>query len=298
MNILIFGSNGRLGQALVESLQPHHFITKVTRADGDLIDAAWIASDIINRSRPDVVINASAKNGLEACRDNPFEAVQVNAAAPTIMADAAKACSALMIHFSTDYVFSGSPTGLFEDTPIQPWGVYGRTKRWGEEGVALCAENYFIFRLTSLYGKDLSGVLQPIKQVQDGAGTSSNPVKVLHQFSAPTSTHVVADAVSHVLGFSRESWEHLKGIYHIATKASGLSKVDFTQYLLCAYFGQGTNGGGWHIVEGNLPEPRPVYTELRADKFERVFRYEFPEWYKALNEMLPLLPKVEKPATL
>lgn len=299
MNVLIFGGTGRLGQELKTRLQRDHFVTALTRVDGDLINTSIIWT-LVHQHKPDVIINATAKNGLEACKKDPFEAFQVNAAAPAAMAAVAKICGALMIHFSTDYVFSGDPLGLYENTPTKPWGIYGRTKLWGEEAVALCAERYFVFRLSSLYGRDLSGVLQPIKQVQEGAGTPKNPVKVLHQYGSPTSTRMVADAVAHVINnFGRGDWLRLSGVYHLATKTPmGLSKVEFTQYLLMICFGSQPNGGAWNIVEGKLPEPRPIYTELRSDKFEKTFDYLLPTWREALDDMLPLLSKAEKPLTM
>jgi dTDP-4-dehydrorhamnose reductase len=290
MNILIFGSNGRLGRELVERLKSDHQVKALIRSDCDLLYFPNKAGELVVNHYPDVVINASAKNGLEACQKRAFDAFQVNTAALAAMALGAKLCGAMFISFSTDYVFSGDPLGLYEDTPTKPWGVYGRTKLWGEEAIALCTDNYLVFRLSSLYGRDFAGVLQPIKQVDNGAGTISNPVKVLHQYATPTSTKVVADAVSYILDkYSRKDWSRLRGVYHLATKAQGLTKVKFTERLLTSYFGASPNNGAWHITEGKLPEPRPIYMELRSDKFEQTFDYKLPTWDTALEEFLPLI---------
>lgn len=302
MNIYIFGYTGRLGRELEKRLGREHFVWPFGRSQVDVTNLRDVVTEI-EASKPDVVINATAMNGLEACKNDPLEAIEVNTTAPAAMAAACKNAGALLIHFSSDYVFSGDILGLYEDTPTRPWGIYGKTKLWGEEAIRMCAGSFFVFRLSSLYGHDMAGVLEPLKQAQRGAGTPGNPVKVLHQYCAPTSTRLVAEAVVHVLGeFDKEWWQKHSDVYHLASQAhsngeSGVSKLNFTRYLLHHVYGD-PSWGPWSVAEGTLPEPRPIHTVLKSVKFEETFKYKMPTWREDLNSFLPQLGKLELPTTV
>lgn len=291
MHIMVFGINGKVGSELIERLTTDH-ITGLTRADADLSQplsaAKWIATQ-----RPDVVINCAAMNGMESVAKNPHLAFLINAAAPAVMAHECAQVGALFIHYSTDYVFNGSreEESIEETWTPHPTGVYGWTKRAGEDAVTTCGDAYYIFRLSTIYGRQFAGPLDPITQAAKGAGTLSNPIKVIRQFCAPTSARLVADATAHAIkAVSREGWREARGIYHLATR-EGAWRHDFVAWALAA--AKVAIERPLAFKDAKLPLPRPLHSFLCSDKFQARFGYKLPTWREDLAATLPLM---ERPA--
>lgn len=287
MKIALFGATGRLGQALAVRLSKDgHEVIGLARTDCNLLNPDAIGR-VLSLLTPDCVVNAAAMNGLEACEVGMSSAIQINAAAPCTMAMYCAARGAIMMHYSTDYVFSGPARSYTEDCPPSPFGFYGSTKLWGEQAVLLTKGPHYVFRVSSLYGNDYSGMLGPLKQVlQEEKGFDEDkPVNVLHQFCAPVSTHLVADATAHVLLRP----EHLKaskwGLYHLTTR-EGVWKTAFTRYLLQEVIDAERD---WIVEPGKLKLPRPVYSHLIVNKFQEAFCYTLPSWRDDLAEMLPFV---------
>jgi dTDP-4-dehydrorhamnose reductase len=300
MKIMVFGDKGRLGKQLVYALSQVRdiMVISVGRSDCDVRQPGVIA-DTIDHVMPDVVINATAFNGLEACATDPFQAMAVNSCAPLVFAGMCRKRGALLIHFSTDYVFNGDPFGLAENTPINPCGFYGKSKWWGEEAVNMIASPHLIFRLSSLYGSDYAGMLGPVKQALDGKGSANDPIKVLDQICAPTSTLLVATTIRSLLSnFSLKEICELTGTYHLAT-SDAVSKLAFTKILLPYVLDHNVPRAGgalWHVAIGELSIPRPKHTVLIPKKFEDTFGMHMPSWKSDLRSMLPFLDPL--PGTL
>src|SRR5271166_1000242 len=285
MRILIFGRNGKVGSELfVRLLKDGHRVDAITRIDGDLSNP-FIADQRIEDYKPEVVINATAYNGLEACVKDPELAFTINSAVPAHMAVACRKIGALFIHFSTDYVFGGNIEGvsLIEDVLKRPWGIYGFTKSAGEDAALALNNKTLVFRLSSIYGRSFSGPIDAVNQVRQGKGTPDNPVMVLHQECCPTSARLVADAIAHVLSEHRQ-WEDLHGVYHLSTSTS-VWKKHFSEYLL-----RTTTYATPNIVqEGTLAILRPIRSVMNVYKFTNTFNYALPGWKKDLNDTLPLI---------
>ena len=260
MKIIIFGVSGRVGSELsIKLREVGHDVRALTRKDAELTNpytAVWF----IEHHKPDVVINATAYNGLEQCQADPLKAYTINTTVPAIMAMACKTVGALFIHFSTDYVFSGShdKLPLTEMYPTEPCGLYGRTKLNGEQSALLFNDKTLIFRLSSIYGRVPGGPIDALVQARNGKGSITNPIMVLHQYCAPTSARLVANAVAYAI--KSEISEY--GIYNIAT-LGGIWKKDFSERILKYVFPHET----YHVHEGNLPVSRPIYTQLDVGKF-------------------------------
>lgn len=298
MNILIFGARGRLGSELVARLSHgSDYVLGLSRQDADMMNP-FNVSRWIHSQQPDVVINATAMNGMEQVDRDPHIGFMVNAAAPAVMAKECAEIGALFIHFSTDYVFSGSKVKmtLIENDRPEPMGKYGWSKLSGEDAVRQCGDKYLIFRLSSIFGRDFRGVLDVVRQaVEKGRGTVNDPVQVLHQYCAPTSTLLIADAIHHVLKVAREDWPKITGTYHLAS-GGGVWKNTYAVATLVEFLGDnGPAGGRWCVVEGKLAVPRPEHSCLDSTRFEKTFHCSLPNWRedlrRAAEEFRPNLPK-------
>lgn len=272
IRVLIFGKDGRVGQRLVRTFSADSAFTVITsnRDDTDLAVSSAIMDKII-QAQPHVIINAAACNGPEQCADNPTRAYAVNAQAVAAMAECAKKMGALLVHYSTDYVFSDSQEVIDESTRPNPQNLYGASKLAGEAAIRAIDPYHLIFRLASVYGDDLNGPLDAIKQVINGRGTVDNPVQVLHQLCAPISARLAA-SLTHVAvtGMLHDSGLRIwSGVYHM-TAGSAMWKADFARAALHHY----KLDPDVRVVEGKLREPRPAYLPMASSKLQKVFSIE------------------------
>ena len=156
MRILLFGANGQVGTELRRSLAPFGDVVATTRGgtldDGNPCEVAdFDAPDslpaLIERVAPDVVVNAAAYTAVDRAESDRDVAFRANAEAPARIAATCAARGARLIHYSTDYVFDGHGTRPYrEDDPTQPAGVYGASKRAGEEAIAATGADALILR--------------------------------------------------------------------------------------------------------------------------------------------------------
>ena len=151
--ILITGQNGQLGWQLHQSFADWGEVTAVDRGALNLADA-----DAIRRCfqtvKPDVIINAGAYTAVDRAEQEPELAMQINGVAPGVLAEEANRLGAGLIHYSTDYVFSGSGSVPYlEDDEPAPQSAYGRTKLAGEQAVQNVAERFLVFRTSWVYAR-------------------------------------------------------------------------------------------------------------------------------------------------
>ena len=151
MRIVVVGSRGQLGAAVVEVCEARHDVTALDRAALDLTDDAAVAT-AIDRLRPDAIINCSGYNAVDAAESHPLDALLVNAFAVRSIARAARQWNATLVHYSTDFVFDGTAsTPMTEDHPPSPRGVYASSKLLGEWFAADAPQSYLL-RVESLFG--------------------------------------------------------------------------------------------------------------------------------------------------
>lgn len=260
MKILITGSTGKVGKLLAERLSFFGHTLVLSRR-WDLMTPAAIDILFDNARMPDLVINCAAMNGMEACAADPMEAAWANGLMPGHLASRAPR----MIHFSTDYVFDGdiydSPRS--ETDPPNPKSVYAKSKLLGEQTVAQERKPHLIFRVSTLYGRDLDGPLHPLGQREKGGGTPEVPLKVLHQFCTPTSARLIAYEVANLVEmFSKAPHEmsRLSGIWNLCT--TGIWRREFIEYALKRIYRQ-----TFAIEEFQLSMARPVYSALSNKKY-------------------------------
>ena len=192
MNILLFGANGQVGWELQRSLSSLGRLTAPDRSQADLEQPLQA---LIERARPDVIVNAAAYTNVDQAEAEPARALRINASAVAEMAQAASAIGALLVHYSTDYVFDGEKSAPYrEDDPTGPINTYGRSKLAGEEAIrAVAGCRHLIFRTSWVYaarGRNFARTIlqraQAMDQLQVVADTSG----------VPTSAELLADVTA------------------------------------------------------------------------------------------------------
>ena len=209
MRILLTGSKGQVGSALVRALAP---LGEVIAFDRKGLDLQRIGSAIA-AAKPDIVVNAAAYTAVDLAEREQELAFAVNARAVEELAREAKSLDALLIHFSTDSVFDGEKRAPYveTDTP-NPLSVYGRSKLAGERAIAASGCRHFIFRTSWVYGPAGRNFMHAIL----GAAKTQSELRVVDdQYGAPTSSLAIAGAVAQVL--SRPDFLQIpQGIYHLS----------------------------------------------------------------------------------
>ena len=129
INILLFGANGQLGTKLKGLLAARGTVRTLTKSDLDLRDLTKLRA-LSWEAKPDLIVNAAAYTAVDAAEKDADNAYLINAEAPRVMAEVARECKALFVHYSTDYVFDGTAQMPYtEDSPTNPLGVYGASKQ-------------------------------------------------------------------------------------------------------------------------------------------------------------------------
>lgn len=198
---LIIGSNGMLGSDLCKVFPD---AVKLTHHDLDITDREQVIESIL-KIKPDVVINAAAYTNVDGCEDNKELAFQVNGYGPGYIAKACARAGAILVHFSTDYVFEGSKKEYVESDIPNPINVYGDSKLLGEKKIIENMNDYRIVRISWLFGIHGKNFVETMLKLSGEMDT----VKVVNdQFGKPTYTMDLANKI-------REIIELDPGIYHI-----------------------------------------------------------------------------------
>ncbi len=280
MRILVTGALGQLGREicrLAESSEHTYVFTDAHVRDGvyklDITDpeAVQVAVQDV-----DVIVNCAAYTDVNRAETDPETARKVNAFAPAVLAQAAKAAGAMLIHVSTDYVFDGrSNVPYTEDADKNPLGVYGRTKLEGENAVAASGCRHLIFRTSWLYsctGKnffltmaDLTASRPEIKVVSDQAGT-------------PTYAYDLAYLITYII---EENLLDRSGVYNYSNEGV-CSWYDFAAEI-CSMLGHTCCVVPCRTEDYPTPAARPHYSVLDKAKVKRDFGIEVPYWRRSLE---------------
>ncbi|WP_431289996.1 dTDP-4-dehydrorhamnose reductase [Burkholderia cepacia] len=218
MRILVTGANGQVGWELVRALQPLGEVVAATRHVVDLGDAAAVDA-YVDTLAPDLVVNAAAYTAVDRAEDEPEAAFAVNRDAVGALAQAARERSALLIHFSTDYVFDGSKrTPYVESDAVCPLNVYGASKLAGEQAIADAGGDWLVFRTSWVYASRGQNFLRTMLRL--GANREALSV-VSDQFGAPTSARMIADLTAHAAAKAlaeRRAGSFTSGLYHMTAQ--------------------------------------------------------------------------------
>lgn len=282
LRILVTGSNGGLGRTLVRTLGVRHEVTALTRADLDLERPEAIAEKLAHQDF-DLLLNSAGMTSPDACETQPERARLANTEGPRALAECCHQRGARMIHFSTDYVFSGEPHDLWmEDDPTQPVNVYGRTKREGELAVLKASPDALIARVSWLFGP---GKPSHPDQIIARALQTDDLAAVKDKVSVPTSSTDVCEWIEHLINHPAS------GVLHLCNSgiASWHSWAE-TALGIAEWMGvplKTTKVRPIPLAElTQLKAPRPLQTVMSNRRLQNLLGSKIRNWSDALEDCL------------
>ncbi len=285
MKIMLLGKNGQVGWELQRTLAPLGEIVAYDLEDLDLTDQGAIRSTT-RRVAPQVIINAAAYTAVDKAEEEAELALAVNGTAPGILAEEAALSNALLIHYSTDYVFDGSKKSPYteKDTP-NPINVYGKTKLAGENAIREAGCPYLILRTSWVYGLRGKNFLLTIQRL---AAERDELTIVNDQHGAPTWSRLIAQATAQLLSrFSTADSGKIERLYHL-TAAGETTWFDFAGAIL-EYDRQNRNGQRSPLLKAikteSYPTPaaRPLYSVMDNSLIMEQLALMMPHWRKQLE---------------
>ena len=286
MRVLLTGRGGQLGTALSQALDGFADVVAHDRGSLDLADPAQVV-ERVREAAPDVVINAAAYTAVDRAEEDVASARTVNAVGPGLLARECRSRGALLIHYSTDYVFDGTKQEPYvEDDAVAPLNAYGRTKLEGERAIAASGCAHLILRTSWVYGPTGGNFLLTMLR----AGATREELRVVDdQHGAPTSTLQLARATRELLALGRERLAASSGLYH-ATAAGETTWFGFAR----AIFAQREKRPRLvPIASSEWPTParRPAWSMLSSEKLAHAFGVRLGPWSEGLAEVMAVLPR-------
>ena len=299
MKILLLGKNGQVGWELRRSLAPLGLVKALGRDQADLAQPEALA-DLVAQEAPTVVVNAAAYTAVDRAESEPELARRVNAQAVAALARAVQRRDALLVHFSTDYVFDGAKGEPYvEDDPAAPLGVYGQTKWEGEEAIRASGCRHLILRTSWVYARRGNNFLRTMLRL---AGERDALSVVDDQIGAPTSAALVADVTALLLYRRAHDSTPALGTYHLtangATSWYGWARLAIAE---AAARGAALSLGPEQvrpIASADYPQaaPRPADSRLNTDKLCRAFGLTLPDWAPAVRRAVAeIVEKTNEP---
>lgn len=291
MKILVTGKNGQVGFELVRSLAPLGEVVAVSSAECDLADPSAIRA-LMERVQPDVVVNPAAYTAVDKAESDRATAFAVNADAPGIIGEEAARIGALVIHYSTDYVFAGDQSTAYseDDTPA-PQSVYGESKLAGERTLAAANRRHLILRTSWVVGAHGGNFAKTMLRL---AGERDRLSVVADQFGAPTSAALLADVTAQLVSqYQRNGADGFPyGTYHVAGSGE-TSWYEYARFVIAEASAAGkplkaTPATVTPISTADYPTParRPASSRLDTGRFRTTFGLRLPEWQDSVRHVL------------
>lgn len=306
MKFLLLGANGQLGRTFLShgGLAARGAVTAATR-DGKLIDNGQGAvadlstpealAALLDQESPDIIINAAAYTAVDRAEQDEAVATRVNAQAVGELAKWASAHDALLVHYSTDYVFAGDASKPYsEDSAVAPAGAYGRSKRAGEEALIASGAPYFNFRTAWVYSPVGNNFLRTMLRL----GSERDELRVVaDQTGSPTDTTLIVEgslaAIDRWLLADAAARKSLEGTYHLTasgqTSWHGFASAIFQQAAQRGLLASVPTVHAISTAEFPTPAKRPAYSVLDNSRFVDTFGHALPEWQIGLSRTLDAL---------
>ena len=292
MKVLLFGKGGQVGWELQRSLRPLgelvalDFDSPTLHADFSRPEGL---AETVRQVRPDVIVNAAAHTAVDKAESEPALAEALNATGPAVIAKEAAALGALLVHYSTDYVFDGSgSTARDEDAPTGPLSVYGRTKLQAEEAIRASGCPHVILRTSWVYGARGGNFARTMLRL---AGEREKLTVIDDQIGAPTGADLLADITAHAIRACRAN-PALGSTYH----AVAAGETSWHGYASFVIDWARANGLPLKVAPGAIepvpttafptPARRPLNSRLSTQRLQQAFDLVMPPWQDGVERML------------
>ena len=292
MRILLTGKDGQIGSELNKILTQFGEVTATGRSEMDLANPDQIRQ-IMHQVKPELIINAGAYTAVDKAEFEPELAEAVNGVAPKILAEEAINQGALLIHYSTDYTYSGKMRNrpYSESDSPAPNSVYGKTKFEGDQAIERSGVSHLIFRTGWVYSQNGKSFLRTILQL----AKEKDELRVVNdQTGTPTWCRSIADVTGKIIGQMLDKSEgslsetasSISGVYHMTCRGQ-TSWHGFAQAILeLARTDNMPRLVAIPTKEYPTPATRPLYSVLSNAKFHKTFGVELPHWEDALKQCL------------
>lgn len=291
VNWLVLGANGQVGRQLARALQPLGPGQALGRADCDLAEPGRVAEVVRDRA-PAVVVNAAAYTAVDRAEDEPELARRLNAEAVAELADACRAVGAILVHYSTDYVFPGHGQQPFlPEDEAAPSSVYGQTKWEGEQAIRAAGVRHLILRTSWVYdARGHNFVNTMLRLAQERRELSV----VDDQIGAPTWAATIADVTAMAVHlWARDGFEtRYDGTYHLCsggeTSWHGFAQAIFEHAVATGRLSETQRPEVAPIASADFPQKarRPANSRLDTTSLEAAFSVTLPHWRDALATCL------------
>lgn len=292
MKILLLGAGGQLGWELQRSLAPLGELHSLERGRGDLCgdlgDPGGLANTI-RMLRPDIIVNAAAYTAVDRAESETALAEAVNTTGPAVLAEEAKALGAVLVHYSTDYVFDGSGhVPRSEDSPTRPLSVYGRTKLQGEDAIRQSGCRHLVLRTSWVHASRGANFAKTMLRLSK----EKPELKVIDdQFGAPTGADLLADVTAHALT-RHDLIDATHGTYHV-TASGEVSWHGYARFVI----GEALRRGAKLALQVSDIHPiptsayptaaaRPLNSRLDTTRFRSTFGLVLPPWQSGVERLV------------
>lgn len=288
MNILLLGKGGQVGWELQRALAPLGHITAHDVDTADFTQPDQVAA-IVRAVQPQVIVNAAAHTAVDKAESEPDVARLINAATPGAIAREAAQLNALLVHYSTDYVFDGSGHApRDENAPTAPLSVYGQTKLEGEQQIIASGCRHLILRTSWVYAARGGNFAKTMLRL----AAERDQLKVINdQIGSPTGADLLADITAHAVRAAQAN-PSLNGLYHLVADGE-TSWYDYARYVIEWARKQGhvlrvepDNIIAVPTTEYPTPARRPLNSRLTTDKLKQAFGLSLPQWQQGVERML------------
>jgi dTDP-4-dehydrorhamnose reductase len=299
MKILLMGGQGQVGFELQRSLAVLGDLAVAGRARCDLTDADAIRA-LMRAERPGIVVNAAAYTAVDRAESEPDQAMRVNGSAPGLLAREAEEIGALLVHYSTDYVFDGSKPGSYaEHDAVAPCNVYGCSKLAGEAEIQAAGDRHLILRTSWVYGAHGANFLKTMLRLM---GERDVLNVVADQTGAPTGAALIADVTAHLLAqyLGANGAGYPYGLYHLAaggeTTWHGYARLIAQEALDAGLPLRAKPDTVRPIATSDYPLParRPANSRLDTGKLQSAFGLRLPSWEDGVRRTVRLLAEIAR----
>ncbi|HFF2828828.1 TPA: dTDP-4-dehydrorhamnose reductase [Stenotrophomonas maltophilia] len=293
MTVLVFGGNGQVGQELLRALAPLGTVVPTTRSgrlpDGRACETADFSQPDslpapLDRLQPSIVVNAAAYTAVDRAEQDAEAAFAANAQAPGVIARWCAAHGVPFVHYSTDYVFDGQGSAPYrEDESTAPLGVYGTSKRDGEDAVRAAGGRHLIFRTAWVYASHGANFLRTMLRV----GAERDALRVVaDQIGTPTPAALIADVTAQAL----QHPDQLSGTWHLTangqTSWHGFAEAIFAEALATGVLVKVPTVEAIPSSEYPTPAKRPAWSVLDNRKLQQDFGIVLPTWQDGLKRVM------------